>query len=131
MRLTGTVHAAERARRPILPRYSAATWRFCAFAAMVVLAVPARADEPLLVIAPQEVMLDGRLARQQVVVTAVPRAGIARDVTALAYFNVPSPALVEVQASGVLVPRGDGTGVVTVGYGGRPAPPRGGPTPVA
>ncbi len=65
-----------------------------------------------LTLAPQNVTLQGKDARQRLIVTAT-GAGRTRDRTRDAVFQTETPGIVEVSADGVVSPVSDGTGIVT------------------
>src|SRR5689334_11601059 len=69
------------------------------------LAAPVPAD---LVLSPRDTVLHGRTARQRLILTGTV-GGRAVDLTREARFRSQTPAVVEVNAEGVVTPRGSGS----------------------
>ncbi len=74
-------------------------------------ATRASADSDLRVI-PQQVVLEGKTARQQLAVTFSQPDGTLRDVTASCRYVVEAESIAEVTSAGIVFPRADGSAVL-------------------
>lgn len=94
--------------------------RLIAVAGLLFLQGSAAASDAL-AIYPPRVQLDGPRARQQLVVEHLKQGRAAGDLTAVARFSSSAPWIVEVTASGELIPRADGEARITAAAAGRKA----------
>ncbi|MCI0460236.1 MAG: DUF1549 domain-containing protein [Gemmataceae bacterium] len=110
---TGSSRIVHRAR-------VATCWFGLSVLLLCALGTPARAASRL-VIDPTAVVLDGPLARQQILVTLQEEATGLRDVTDLAEFQLTPAGVVALGPAGLLLPRKDGAAVLRAGYNGQEA----------
>lgn len=89
-----------------------------ALIALASLQVAAAASEPVLLVQPEEVVLHGPLARQQLLVTGK-QDGRDVDLTRSAVYRSLQPEIAAVDSSGLVSPVADGTATIAVGAEGR------------